>query len=199
MATPSKNATVGLLLAAGASQRFGSDKLLTRLADGQPIAVAAASTLRPACDRLIAVIRPGAEELALLLTKAGCEIVVAADAVQGMGTSLATGVRATADANGWIVALADMPYIGSHTHQRVRNCLQAGASLVATQYHQRRGHPVGFARTWFSQLTALTGDQGGKTLLQNNAHQLTLCEVDDPGVLRDIDEVADLNHVFERD
>jgi molybdenum cofactor cytidylyltransferase len=185
---------IGLLLAAGSSQRFGSNKLLYRLADGQPMAVAAASSLRSACDRLIAVVRPEAETLAPLLRDAGCEIIPVADAAQGMGASLAAGVQATANADGWIVALADMPFIDSKSHQRVRDCLQAGASLVATQHQELRGHPVGFAKAWFSQLVALTGDQGGRDILEKNAHRLTLCQVDDPGVLRDIDQVVDLKN-----
>jgi molybdenum cofactor cytidylyltransferase len=184
---------IGLLLAAGSSQRFGSNKLLYRLDDGQPMAVTAATSLRSACDRLIAVVHPEAETLVPLLRDAGCEIIPAADAAQGMGASLAAGVQATANANGWIVALADMPFINSGSHQRVRDCLQAGASLVATQYQERRGHPVGFSKAWFAPLVALTGDQGGRAILENNAHRLTLCEVDDPGVLRDIDQVSDLN------
>ena len=58
---------VGILLAAGRGTRFGSDKRLYPLSDGTPMAVAAARNLRPACDRLIAVLRPDSETLAGLL------------------------------------------------------------------------------------------------------------------------------------
>lgn len=183
---------VGLLLAAGTGTRFGGDKLLYRLADGRPLAVAAAVNLRPACERMVAVLRPEQDELATLLTAAGCEIVRCREAAGGMGHSLAAGVRATDDAAGWIVALADMPFIANSSYLAVASSLRTGATLAATQYQQRRGHPVGFSRTLFAQLVATTGDQGGKAILEKHRENLILCEVDDPGVLQDIDYREDL-------
>jgi molybdenum cofactor cytidylyltransferase len=156
------------------------------------MAVAAAVNLRPACERLVAVLRAGDEELAALLTAAGCEIVICAEANYGMGHSLAAGVCATADASAWLVALADMPFIASTTHQTVAAALRAGASLAASQYQGRRGHPVGFAGKWFAQLSEMTGDQGGRTILEKHQEDLILCPVDDPGATRDIDYQLDL-------
>ena len=157
-----KREIVGVLLAAGAGKRFGGDKLLYRLPDGTPMAVAAATQLKLACGRVVAVVRPGDDQLAALLADAGCEIVVCSEAGGGMGHSLAAGVRATTAAGGWIVALADMPFIASASHQAVASSLRAGASLAASQYQGRRGHPVGFSSVWFAQLAALTGDQGAR-------------------------------------
>ncbi|HTH41112.1 MAG TPA: NTP transferase domain-containing protein, partial [Rhodocyclaceae bacterium] len=97
---------VGLLLAGGASSRFGSDKLSHPLADGTPIALASARHLQAACDRVIVVLRPGRDALAQQLAAEGCEIVTTAESLHGMGHSLAAGVRAAADAPGWVVALA---------------------------------------------------------------------------------------------
>ncbi|SMF38415.1 nucleotidyltransferase family protein [Pseudogulbenkiania subflava] len=183
---------VGILLAAGSGRRFGSDKLSHRLLDGTPMAVAAAVRLLPVCERVVAVLRPGRDQLAAALKAVGCDIVFCPEAEGGMGHSLAAGVSASAEAAGWIVALADMPFIASSSHAAVAAALQAGASLAATQYQGRRGHPVGFARAWQNQLTGLTGDQGGKTLLEQHRQRLTLCPVDDPGVVRDIDYPRDL-------
>lgn len=183
---------VGVLLAAGVGRRFGGDKLMHRLPDGRAMAVAAAANLRPACERLVAVLRPGDGELANLLTTAGCEVVRCPEADRGMGHSLASGVRASADASGWIVALADMPFIAAGSHQAVASCLRAGASLAATQYQGRRGHPVGFSSEWFPQLAAMVGDQGAKTLLEKHRQTLILCPVNDAGVVRDIDRPEDL-------
>ena len=60
-----------------------------------------------------------------------------------MGCSLACAVRATPDAAGWLVALADMPYIATRSHQQVAAALRSGASIAATEFQGRRGHPVG--------------------------------------------------------
>lgn len=182
----------GILLAAGISQRFGRDKLMYPLADGTPMAVAAAINLRAACPETIAVLRPHQEALASLLTAVGCEIIECPDAGGGMGHSLAAGVRATSDALGWVVALADMPFIATTSHLAVVSCLNQGAKLAACAYQQQRGHPVGFSRIWLDPLTAMTGDLGGKSILEKHRLDLVLCQVNDPGVIRDIDRPEDL-------
>ena len=189
---PAAGEIVGILLAAGSSRRFGGDKLLHRLPDGKPLAVAAADSLRPACDRLVAVLRPEAHELGELLAAAGCETIFCADADGGMGNSLASAVRATPSAAGWVVALADMPFVATRSHQQVVTALRCGASIAATEYGGRRGHPVGFASRWFAMLAALTGDQGARAIVQANEARVTRCAVDDGGVLRDVDTPGDL-------
>lgn len=183
---------VGVLLAAGASTRFGSDKLMHPLPDGTPIAVAAAANLLPACDSVVAVVREENHRLADALATVGCEIVRCSEAHKGMGHSLAAGVGATPNAAGWLVALGDMPFIATTSHQAVATHLRAGASLVATQYQERRGHPVGFSNRWFAELSALTGDQGARVILTRYSSELVLCVVDEFGVLRDVDRQADL-------
>ena len=183
---------VAILLAAGSSRRFGGDKLAHRLADGRPLAVAAADSLRPACDRLLAVLRPGADRLAELLGAAGCETLFCADAERGMGNSLAGAVRATPEAAGWLVALADMPYIATASHLQVTAALRCGASIAATEYRGQRGHPVGFSSHWFAVLSTLTGDQGARAIVQANEALITCCAVDDDGVLSDVDTRGDL-------
>jgi molybdenum cofactor cytidylyltransferase len=183
---------VGILLAAGSSHRFGGDKLLHRLPDGRPLAVAAAASLRPACDRLVAVLRPGAQELAERLAAERCATVVCADADGGMGNSLACAIRATPNAAGWVVTLADMPYIATASHRQVVAALRRGASIAATEFGGRRGHPVGFSSRWFAALSALAGDQGARSIVQANEALVTRCAVADLGVLRDIDTPGDL-------
>ena len=189
---PAAGEIVGILLAAGSSRRFGGDKLLHLLPDGRPLAVAAADSLRPACDRLVAVLRPEAHELAELLAAAGCATIFCAGADGGMGNSLAGAVRATPNAAGWVVALADMPFIATRSHQQVVAALRRGASIAATEYGGRRGHPVGFSSRWFAALAALTGDQGARSIVQANDELITRCAVDDDGVLRDVDTPGDL-------
>ncbi len=189
---PATGEIVGILLAAGRSQRFGGDKLAHRLPDGRPLAVAAADSLRPACDRLLAVLRPGADRLAALLGAAGCETLICLDAERGMGNSLACAVRATPEAAGWLVALADMPYIATASHQQVAAALRCGASIAAAEYRGRRGHPVGFSARWFAALSTLSGDHGARAIVQANDASITRCAVDDDGVLRDVDTRGDL-------
>lgn len=181
----------GVLLAAGSGARFGGHKLLAPLPDGTAIAVVAARHLIDALPDCVAVLRPGDEILASLLAAEGLRIVVNPNANGGMGTSLACGVAAV-EADGWVIALADMPAIQPATIQAVTEALAAGAPLVAPMYRGQRGHPIGFARRFRAALIALHGDKGGRDILAQHDGELRLIEVDDPGVLVDIDRVADI-------
>lgn len=181
---------VGVLLAAGASRRFGSDKRWHRLVDGTPLAIEAARRLRAACPHSVAVVRPGDDELAEALKGAGLHVTVCADAVLGMGHSLATGIAASKDAAGWLVALADMPAIAPASYLAVLDALRHGAALARTTHAGGPGHPVGFAARFRDELLALQGDRGGKSILHAHREALVCCAVDDPGVLLDIDTPA---------
>ena len=183
---------VGVLLAAGRGERFGDHKLLVRLPNGTAIGVAAARNLIDALPDCVAVLRPGDEILASLLAAEGLRIVVNPKADDGMGTSLACGVAAAAEVDGWVIALADMPAIRPATIQAVAEAIAAGAMLAAPVYHGERGHPIGFARRFHAALAALKGDRGGRDILAQHANELQLIEVDDPGVLVDIDREGDI-------
>ena len=187
----------GILLAAGYSRRFGSNKLLKALPAGatragMPIAVAAAHHLLDVLPESLAVVRPRAQQLGKLLRDAGCNTVVCKNASEGMGTSLATGVRAASDADGWVVALADMPFILPDTTRSVMQALRAGAAIAAPVFRGERGHPVGFDRRFYLELSELRGDKGARALLERHPESITLVEVEDRGVLRDIDKPSDL-------
>lgn len=192
-ATPApRGAIVGLLLAAGASRRFGTDKLAHALPHGVAVAVQAARHLRSEIDRVVAVVRPGAEATARALAAEGCEIVICADADVGMSASLACGVRAAGDAAGYLVALADMPFVRPSTIAAVRDALAGGALLVRPYFRTRPGHPVGIGGRFRAELEALAGDAGARDLLEAHAAEMVKLPVGDPGAIRDIDTPADV-------
>jgi molybdenum cofactor cytidylyltransferase len=182
----------GILLAAGQSSRFGSDKLLHAYSGGTPIAVAALRNFRPALDHVIAVVRAGAGELSARLSVEGARVIVCADAYSGMGNSLASGVRAAQNADGWVIALADMPCIRADTVIAVANALRAGERVAVPIFNGKRGHPVGFAAELYNDLATLSGDIGAKALLAR--HEARFLDCKDPGVLFDVDTRADLSN-----
>jgi molybdenum cofactor cytidylyltransferase len=183
---------VGLLLAAGSATRFGSDKLAHRLPHGVPIAVQAARHLHCVAPVIYAAVKPGMDDLALQLKNAGCQIVVCESAAEGMGASLACAARAAGRADGYLVALADMPFVRTSSIAAVRDALAAGAPLAAPYWRARRGHPVGVSGAFFDQLLECRGDEGARGLLRENEKRLLKIPVGDPGVLRDIDTPEDL-------
>ena len=177
----------GILLAAGAGKRFGASKLLHPLPDGTPLGVASARALLQAVPNTLAVVRPGDRHLIEAFSAIGLRIVENPFASHGMGTSLATGVSAARVAGGWLIALADMPWVRPATIRVLADRLQDGASMVAPVVGGRCGHPVGFSHCWGDSLRALDGDGGARSLLAEHADQLTLVTTVDTGVLEDVD------------
>jgi molybdenum cofactor cytidylyltransferase len=112
---------------------------------------------------------------------------------QGMGDSIAKGVRATADAPGWLILPADLPLVRPDTLGLVAAGL-AAHRVVVPQWRANRGHPVGFRAECFDALAGLSGDAGAASIVREcRLAGLALdLAVDDPGVQWDVDTVQDL-------
>ncbi|MFM7024885.1 MAG: NTP transferase domain-containing protein [Limnohabitans sp.] len=103
---------------------------------------------------------------------------------QGMGTSIAAGVAARADAAGWLVLPGDLPLIQPQSIQAVARALRDHPAVLPMVCGQP-GHPVGFSRACRSELLSLRGEQGARPVWQHHgAHLLVL---DDVGCILDVD------------
>lgn len=188
---------VGVLLAAGLGTRYDPTgeclKLLQPVAAGKHagvlIVVAAARNLSAAVERTVAVVRPRDHphqaRLHDLLQREGCELVICERAVNGMGASLACGIKTSANAVAWIIALGDMPAIDPATINAVADALRAGHATTAPTYRGERGHPVGFSARCLAELLQCDGDHGARAVIET--HPPHLIAVDDAGILIDID------------
>jgi molybdenum cofactor cytidylyltransferase len=184
---------VGLLLAAGRGRRFDpsgiQSKLLQTLpaAGGSTVLASAAAALAAALPVCI-VLRPDVpDQIAQIAEYPWVQCVNADD---GMAASLAYGVRQTQEAAGWVIALADMPYVETSTIEALATALRQGADIAVPTFQGRRGNPVGFSRLHLPRLLALRGDQGARSLLQS--FPVVEVALDDPGIHQDIDTVADI-------
>ena len=186
---------VGVLLAAGLGRRFDAsgarNKLMARLPDGTPVVLRSLATILQALPRVIAVVRETDAEVLSLLGKSAAQIVTVPAANAGMGESIAAAVEACAEQDGWLIALGDMPYIRAETIARLAECLPGEEQIVVPTYRGRRGHPVFFGGRYREQLRSLRGDTGGRGIAQDNP--VRLVEVDDPGILLDVDTPEDLD------
>ena len=186
---------VALLLCGGRGTRFGGDKLV---AGDPPLAARAARNLEAPGLRVLAVVPTGASALTALLEREGCEVLATDRTSRGMGASLAAGVKATATAQGWIIALGDMPSVAPSTIAAIRDALASGGAIaVPVDPEGRRGHPVGFAAQFRTELLALDGDEGARALLQRHAKAVVSVAVRDRGIFLDVDTPSDLEALDE--
>jgi len=188
---------VVLVLGAGLSRRYGGDKLAARLPDGRELGAATLAVACAAWPRVACVVRPGTR-MAALAAQSGVQVVECAEAVDGMGHSLAAGVRATRGAGGWVVMLADMPAVRPDTIRAVARALVEGATVAFPVHRGQRGHPVGLHACLGDELTGLRGDEGARAIVARRIDQARPIEVDDPGVLSDIDTPVDLARASQR-
>ena len=184
----------GILLAAGQSARFGSDKLLYPLGNGKTIAQQAAETIIQACPDSIAVINNNtASQLVEILTDDGFNVIENHHAEDGMGSSIACGVKALSNSEACLIALADMPFIKPATIKTVLQLFKNTKCIISPKHKDRRGHPVLFSKHFFFELTQLNGEKGARDVIENNREYLILVDVDDAGIVRDIDIKDDLD------
>lgn len=200
-----------ILLAAGLGSRYLASltsggrnhagdvhKLLAMLPDGRHVGQASAQAACSCFETVMAVVRPDQMPLAVMFEACGCRVLVAPDALRGMGASLAAGARwfdAQRDETGLhryrgcLVTLADMPWVARSTLDAVAAHVVDDA-VVAPYFQDRRGHPMGFGARRLAVLGQLDGDRGARDVLRDWPQ--CRVDVDDSGVVLDVDTIDDI-------
>jgi molybdenum cofactor cytidylyltransferase len=167
----------GLLLASGASRRFGANKLVAPL-DGRPMVRWSAEALASAVDAAYVVVPSHDTEIRAALRGLHLHWVENPDADEGMARSIRAGVATLpAEAEAVVITLGDQPLIDGNI---IRNVLAAwrtappGIRAVAAEYEDGRGHPVLFGAALFAELRALEGDRGARELLASLGESLAV-------------------------
>lgn len=181
-----------IVLAAGEGSRFrqvagaDKDKLLADCTgrDGALRSVIEQTlvNLPAALDKRVLVTTEARPQAMRMGQAYGCDIVSIEST--GMGDSIAAGVAACADVDGWLIVLGDMPFILPSTIERIVAAMADDAVSVPLLGGEF-GHPVGFGRSFGDALMALSGDRGARPLFKQG--RVVEVAVDDPGVLWDID------------
>lgn len=194
-----------IILAAGYSRRFGSDKRLACI-NGQPMLLATLRNVRAAIAGvsnadLQVVIRAQDPVVAPMLVgiisgsgeSPGC-LVQAPTWPVGIGASIATGVEALLSRgcrpDSVAICLGDMPLVQPNTLRRLLYASRP-RSICVPVYRRERGHPLVFGRHFFPELMQLRGNRGVEKLLRTHAKAVREFAVDDPGVTLDFDRPAD--------
>ena len=189
-----------IVLGAGRGSRFiGTEhKLLQDLGESTVLGTTLRNAISSHLPMVVVTTAPLADEArrhvaardVIVLPEAGTP----GGAPLGMAHSICAGVSARPDAAGWLILPADMPLVRPATLQRVAREL-ANNAIAYAQYKGRRGHPVGFSAGLFSELIALSGDEGARRLIAR--YPGFGVNVDDVGTTIDIDTQADLDLVRE--
>jgi len=177
--------------AAGRGSRFGGP--LHKLEQPFEGGTVLGTTLRHAIQTQLAVVVVTTAALVAEVGRhvAARDIVVLSggEAARGMGYTIAAGVAERSGAPGWLVLPGDMPLVRPGTLLAVATALEQHP-VVYAQFKGRRGHPVGFAAELYSELIQLDSDDGARRVVAR--YPAYGQDVDDPGVLMDVDTPADL-------
>lgn len=181
-----------VVLAAGASSRFGSAKQLVRV-NGRPLMLSAVSrAVELAGHSVTVVLGANAAELAPLLRHSPASVAINREWQEGIASSIREGVsRAPTTADGVLIMLADQAAVTTEDLRRLASTWRRDtASIAAAQYAGTIGVPAIFPRWCFRELNELRGDRGARVLLQRHVDRVV--RVTMPGAEVDIDRPEDL-------
>lgn len=187
----------GILLAAGYGSRFfdangvHQDKLLAQLPSrSHSVLWHSAHALITALPDSVAVVQANQVERKQVLHSLGFQIVESARAKNGMGYAIADAVSATIQAEAWLIAMADMPWMHQELISRLCEIYHQPNQIIAPRYNGQRGHPVIFGANWGQDLTQLIGDKGARDLLKSAS--VDWLDWHDNSIHRDVDTAADI-------
>ena len=189
----SQGAIAGLILAAGLSRRAGPANKLLIDTDGQPmIARVAARTKAAGLAPVLVVTGHEHKRVAKAVAGLGVQCIQNPDYEEGMAASIRHGVAALDDSiDGVLICLGDMPWVEVATLVSLIDTFDPknNREICRPLYQGKSGNPVLFARIHFDALGAIKGDRGGRPVIEANPDVLSEIDVDDAGVLRDLDRV----------
>jgi molybdenum cofactor cytidylyltransferase len=184
--------TTLILLAAGTSSRMGAvNKLLLPLGDSTVLQQTLASALASEVDEVWVVTGHESRQVEAVLQSMGGHIVYNPLYEKGMTSSIQAGVRVSGTNTGaYLICPGDMPYLKpEHINLLIRhfNSKNGQPCILAPVHNGKRGHPVLFSKHFRDEILAHDDPDGCKGIIQRHAGQLMLVEVENEGILNDID------------
>ncbi|MCP5364376.1 MAG: nucleotidyltransferase family protein [Hyphomicrobiales bacterium] len=181
-----------VVLAAGKGHRWrGAGPKVLAPFEGRPlVAVAADAALSSGATPVVVVAGDTFQAIRTCLSARPVHVVRNPDPGSGIAVSIRSGLEhVPADARGCLILLADMPLVRAVHVKRLQAAFEAsgGDHICVPTYRGRRGNPVLWPARYFTQLLNLQGDTGGRQLLKGQSGEVKDVEMDDDGVLVDVD------------
>ena len=192
----STTTTAAILLAAGRSSRMGKGqhKLLLPLGDRPVLLHVVETVLASQAQPLIVVLGFQAEQVRALLTpyRSKITIIENPDYQQGMSTSLRKGIETLMSSyptvNGALIVLGDQPLMTSHILNNMMKTKHiTGKRIIAARYGGKRGNPTLFDASLFPELMEMTGDEGGRKVLERYQQEIATLDMDEDMPNYDVD------------
>jgi molybdenum cofactor cytidylyltransferase len=188
-----------MVLAAGESSRMGADKASLGYCCSTFLETILKTLGAAGLERVAVVLGHHAEEIQRALSLGAAEVVINHDYCRGQTSSLQAGLKAlkSPELEAVVVCLVDHPAVRAQTLRRlVDSFRQSRAPVVIPTYQGRRGHPVVMARELFEELDSLGPDAGANTVVRKHQAATQLVEVNDPGILLDVDDPESYRHLL---
>jgi molybdenum cofactor cytidylyltransferase len=182
-----------VILAAGGSSRFGSPKQLLPWKGKTLLEHVVDTVLESSVQETIVVLGHEAQRLGELISDRRLSIVVNEDWETGQSSSVLAGIQSLPESyDACLFLLADQPNVTVDLIEQVlTRYRQTLAPIVAPVHAGRRGNPVLFDQALFPELLEMTGDEGGRQVIQHHRSEMEEVEVEDPDLFLDIDTVEE--------
>lgn len=198
----SQRSTAAIILAAGSSSRMGAGrhKLLLPLNERPVLAHVVDAALASQARPIVVVLGHQAEQVRAQLARYGADAAIIyvenPDYLQGMSTSMRVGLAylqtqidaGVSDVNSALIMLGDQPLVTPHILDTLIDTWHTtGQRIVAPLYDGKRGNPTLFAASLFPALLEVTGDEGGRSVVEQHRQELATVELGNAVANYDVD------------
>jgi len=190
-------AVTAIVLAAGMSRRMGVPKQLLPSGDKTLVERVLESVGNSSVGEIVLVLGHAADQIREQIPGEGIRIIVNKAYQEGMGSSLRVGIGAIgSDTQAALIVLADQPFVRSATLDRmIEHYQRFRPQIILPTYRGFRGNPVLLDRSVFAEVATVRGDIGCRAIFGNHLEEIARLEVDDPGILLDVDTPEDLERL----
>jgi molybdenum cofactor cytidylyltransferase len=186
-----------LILAAGKGERVGLQKLLLPWKGKTIIEEVIETFLRTKVNEIIVVLGRDHEILRNILSPYPVKVVYNSNYATGKASSIKRGLQAIdVRAEGIMIAMGDMPLIEPQLVDRMIDVFLEKRKIVVPVWEGKKGHPVLFPRAFQAELMKITGDEGGKGILQEFRSSVFELVTDSPTILMDVDTFEDYERII---